>query len=265
MKTRDVMHPAEHVVTRVDSLAEAVEVMRTHGVRYLPVVDDGRLVGILTERDVLEYRATLGFDQEWRDHGVSGAMTRAPRTATPEDPVADVAERLARGRFGALPVVEDGVLVGIVAIGDVIAADLPRPAGARPRRVVAADAMTPGPFTTHPDEGLFEAARRMRVHGIRHLPVVDRDDHVVGMLSERDLRSAVGDPARFVLTAARTEQRVRDAMSALPYTVTENRPLVEIAKVFEDGRIGAVPVLDRQERLVGIVSYVDVLHALAGG
>lgn len=240
---RDIMRPV-FWIDSVDSLGEAFDAMRAHGTRHLPVVHEGRLVGILAERDLLEYRAALGFGEAWRDHGVSGAMTKAPRTARPGETIAAAAARLANEGVGALPVVEDGVLVGVVTAADVLTAG--QVAAAR----TAGAVMTPGPFTAKPDESVADATARMRVHGIRHLPVVDEKNHVIGMLSDRDVRSA---PAG---------ARVRDAMTPSPLTVTDDWSMEDLARIFAGGQLGAVPVIDESEELVGIVSYVDALRDL---
>lgn len=261
MKARNIMRPAPWVVDRIDSLGEAYDLMRAHAIRHLPVVHDGRLEGMLAERDILEYRTSLGFDQEWRDYGVSGAMSRSPRTGAPDDSIPALAERLSRDKFDALPIVEDGALVGIITVADLLAAPVGGDAAAarRPRSTVA-QMMTPGPFTARPEDSLLDAAKRMLVHGIRHLPVVDAGDRVIGMLSELDLRTVIGDPTRFV-TDGRSVLTVRDAMNTAPGAVVQDRPIVDIARLFEDGRTEALPVVDRANRLVGIISYVDALHA----
>lgn len=243
---RGIMRPVIWVDS-IDSLGEAFDIMRVHGIRHLPVVHGGALVGILAERDLLEYRAALGFDERWREYGVSGAMTRSPRTARPDERIADAAARLVAEEVGALPVVDGNVLVGIVTAADVLGAGAPVT-----HRATAAEAMTPGPFVAKPDESLLEAATRMRVHGVRHLPVVDERNHVIGMLSDRDVRAARRDPP----------PRVRDVMTPSPLTVTEDWSMVELAKIFEGGQFGAVPVVDDAEQLVGIVSYVDALREL---
>lgn len=87
---------------------------------------------------------------------------------------------------------------------------------------------------------------------------------VVGMLSDRDIRTVVGNPLRFV-TAPYSMRAlyVRDAMTAAPATIPADCELNELATRFADAKIGALPVVDRDARLVGIVSYVDVLRALA--
>ena len=256
---REIMRPAVWVET-IDSLEDVAQRMRDTGTRHLAVLHDGKVVGIVSERDVLEYRVALGIEEPWRDVGVSGVMTRALRAASPDDGVAQVASRLASGQIGALPVIDDGVLAGIVTVADVLAAETPPEAR---RASTAADAMTAGPFTTTPHEILLDATKRMSTHGIRHLPVVDESDHVVGMLSERDVRTAVGDPERFLLAGARVALRVRDAMSSSPVTVSEDRPIADLARIFQDVHMGALPVIDRAEHLVGVVSYVDVLRVLA--
>ena len=259
---REIMRPAVWVDS-VDLLEDVEQRMRDTGARHLAVLHDGKVVGIVSERDLLEYRVAQGIGEAWRDVGVSGVMTRSPRAASPDDAVAQVAGRLASNRIGALPVIDDGVLVGIVTVADVLAAETPPDARRARRASTAADTMTPGPFTTTPGESLLDATRRMSVHGIRHLPVVDEVDRVVGMLSERDVRTAVGDPERFLLAGARVALRVRDAMSSAPVTVTEDRPITDLARIFQDAHLGALPVIDRAEHLVGVVSYVDVLRALA--
>jgi CBS domain-containing protein len=264
MKVKEIMRPRPRVIDSIDTLGEAQQLMQTHGIRHLPVVHDGRLVGILSERDLLEYRANLGLSERWQDIGVSGVMTRSPRTTAPDDSVTEVAGRLAMTKIGALPVVERGFVLGIVTVTDVLAAEVQEAmAPSRRRPATASDVMTPGPFTGRPGESLLDAAKRMSMHGIRHLPIVDDDGHVIGILSERDLSAAVGDPSRFVLADEPSPLRVRDAMESAPRTVAEDRSIADVAGVFEDGRTGAIAVIDSDRHLVGIVSYVDALRALA--
>ena len=129
----------------------------------------------------------------------------------------------------------------------------------------AVDVMTPYPQTIRPDAFLVDAATIMQQRRLRHLPVVDSTSTIVGMLSERDLRTAIGDPSQFV--AARSDSlaqyRVRDVMSQPVVVVPFDAPLHEIAQRFADDRIGAVPVIDKFGALLGILSYVDVLRLVA--
>lgn len=263
MKIREIMRRTPWVIDGVDSLHTAYQLMRQHAIRHLPVLRDGRLIGLLSEHDILEFRAELAGADDWTRVAVSGAMTRSPQTAGPDDSLTEIVARFAADKLDAVPIVERGALVGIVTITDVLTAEVERAMAPSPPRATAADAMTPGPFTAHPDENLLAAAARMSTHGIRHLPVVDEHDAVVGILSERDVRTQVGDPSRFVIARGRTALRVRDAMTATPITAALDRPLVELAQVFQDRQIGAIPVVGQGGELVGIVSYVDALRVLA--
>jgi CBS domain-containing protein len=125
--------------------------------------------------------------------------------------------------------------------------------------------MTREPATTHPDDYLLDAAARMQELGVRHLPVVDGQDRVLAMLSDRDVRSAIGDPARALGSPHIVSidlLKVRDAMSQPAVTTSGERSCREIGRLFADRAIGAMPVVDDDGKLLGIVSYIDVLRVL---
>ena len=124
--------------------------------------------------------------------------------------------------------------------------------------------MTREPVTVASDDTLLDAAARMADRNVRHLPVVDGERHVVGILSDRDVRTVVGDWLRpfrpsDAVVRART-YRVGDAMTRDVLVVNQDAPFDEVVRVFTDQRVGAVPVVDDTERLVGIISYVDVFR-----
>lgn len=103
-------------VTPGDKLAVAATRMTEGGFRSLPVVDGEKLVGIITDRDL---RTHVGY----HDHTeVKLAMTEPVVTITPETPVHEAARLLRERKIGALPVVEDGRLVGIISTVDVLEA-----------------------------------------------------------------------------------------------------------------------------------------------
>jgi CBS domain-containing protein len=127
---------------------------------------------------------------------------------------------------------------------------------------VASMLMTHVPVTAAADDNLFDAAARMAGRNVRHLPVIDGERHVVGMLSDRDVRTLVGDASRPLrpddAQVRLRSLRVGDAMTRDAFIVRQNAPFAEVAKVFTDQKVGAVPVVDEADRLVGIISYVDV-------
>jgi acetoin utilization protein AcuB len=116
MRIRSVMTTKVATASPDDHLDQVLERMTAGGYRHLPVVEDGRLIGIVSRADTREHVGHLSRSK------VSGAMTAAPKTVTPETSVAEAARTMVREAIGALPVVEDGRLVGIVTASDLLGA-----------------------------------------------------------------------------------------------------------------------------------------------
>lgn len=125
-----------------------------------------------------------------------------------------------------------------------------------PIRVPVEEFTTPDPVTAGPDMSIDELRRLMDEHGIRHLPVV-RDGAVFGLVSDRDVRLAMGldDDRRQLLTAA-------DIMAGEPVSVGAHRPLEEVAFLMSERKVGSVIVNDADGGLVGIFTATDALNAL---
>jgi CBS domain-containing protein len=115
-------------------------------------------------------------------------------------------------------------------------------------------------ITIDPQERLQKAAITMLERGVRHLPVVDDRGGLVGMLSERDLRARLGDDLKDWYRHPReVEDVVANAMTPDPMTLSAGVPLEKALAVFEDERFGCIPIVDDEERLVGVLSHVDLL------
>jgi CBS domain-containing protein len=112
-----------------------------------------------------------------------------------------------------------------------------------------------------------DAAALMRERGIRHLPVLDADQRLVGIVTDRDLRQVMLDVAigRVDEDAARAGSlRVRDVMTWAVVTVTQTTDLREAIGVMRERRLGALPVLDETGHVVGILTERDLLDVLQG-
>ncbi len=128
MDVRDCMTRNPVTVGPNDSIRKALLLMRQGHVRRLPVVEGTRVVGILTDRDIWERSPSGGLDgghhddtQDLSDHlKVMGIMSLRPVTVAPTTGLVDAARELRAHHVGALLVVEDGTLVGILTKGDVI-------------------------------------------------------------------------------------------------------------------------------------------------
>jgi CBS domain-containing protein len=113
-------------------------------------------------------------------------MSRNLLTVGPELPLQEVAERMVARDVGAVLVLDDGRLVGILTERDVLRAV----AGGITDKTIVSDWMTRDPETMEPHETMEQAAVLMIHGGFRHMPIVEGDE-VVGMLSIRDLMRVV--------------------------------------------------------------------------
>lgn len=257
MKVRELMTRSPVTIQDGDDVALGLQIMAWGRLRHLPVLHEDRLVGVVSERDLLANR------QENRQ--VSEVMTAPVQVADPEDEIAEAARRMVGARLGCLPVVARGKLLGIVTVTDLVAAH-GMPGAADDLRIPVSVAMTRSPISVSPEDFLLDAVRLISTRQVRHAPVVDADLHVIGMLSDRDIRLALGATLLFTGDGGAPPRvrllKVREAMSSEPVVVQETSTLAEAAATFLQKNVGALPVVDRQERLVGILSYVDVLRAL---
>ncbi len=264
LSVRDVMTEAVLTAKPSDDVRLALQMMLWGAFHHLPVVEGNKLVGIVTERELSRVRATLDSSSRI---AVREVMVPEVVTTTPEEPLADAADRMVELCVGSLPVLQGEALVGILTTSDVLASAARPRLTARPGRSTKAtvgDVMKPSPRTVRRSTPLIEALALMVEHEVRHLPVVDDDGKLVGMMSDRDVRTVVGDPLEALCEAnygPAASSTVEDVMSALPViSAHADEPLGVLAWGFVDQRVGAVPVLDAEGRVIGIVSYVDVLH-----
>jgi CBS-domain-containing membrane protein len=131
----------------------------------------------------------------------------------------------------------------------------------------ALDIMTESPTTIPVTATVGDAVQLLQLLEVRHLPVVNAKREVVGMLSDRDLRSlSVPELVNAEWLGefrVALEAPVTRAMSSDVLAVQEETETGEIIELMLEHRVGALPVMDCDGYLVGIVSYVDVLRELA--
>jgi acetoin utilization protein AcuB len=101
-----------------DLLIRAAHKMQSGGFHRVPVVSEGRLVGIVSERDLREHRGQLEHTK------INGAMTENPLTVTPATTLEEAAQILLERQIGGLPVLVEGRLVGIITTSDILKAFL---------------------------------------------------------------------------------------------------------------------------------------------
>ena len=127
MTVRDIMTREVETASPTETVLDARDRFRLGGFRHLPVLDGGRLVGMVSDRDVLRAAgpslAELAFEDDegpGLDRTLAEIMTPMPITADPMMSVPDAADTLLRYDMSALPVLDEGHLVGIVTTADVL-------------------------------------------------------------------------------------------------------------------------------------------------
>jgi acetoin utilization protein AcuB len=113
---QDYMTRSPHTIRPAQTLAEAHRLMRKHRIRHLPVLDRGKLVGIVSQRDLMLIE-TLP-DVNPGEVPVEDAMIGQVFVVAPDEPLGGVASRMAARKLGAAIVVENGRVVGVFTVTD---------------------------------------------------------------------------------------------------------------------------------------------------
>lgn len=120
---------------------------------------------------------------------------------------------------------------------------------------------------------LVQVAEAMARHGVSGVPVVEEGERVVGVISEKDFLTRMGEQDAKTFMGVVAEclkgkgcvavpirgQNAEDIMTSPAVTVNEETPIMEIANIFTEKNINRVPVINQQDRLVGIITRADVV------
>lgn len=129
--------------------------------------------------------------------------------------------------------------------------------------------MTRKVITISKDAAILDAQEKMAEHRIRHLPVVEEKGHLVGVVTDRDIRSALpysifNDSDCSKAHEKITSLTIGDIMAENPFCISPMDTIQDALLLIEQKRVGAFPVVDENGSLVGIISVRDLLRAFAG-
>ncbi len=117
------------------------------------------------------------------------------------------------------------------------------------------EVMTQGAVTVEPNLSLQDALEVMRSWGMRHLPVVDEKNQVIGLISDRDIYR--------YMALQPTKKLVADAMSTQPFTVKGGERLAAVVKMMANNKYGCAIVCDLKGEVTGIFTTTDALFVLS--
>lgn len=130
------------------------------------------------------------------------------------------------------------------------------------------DIMTRDVFTVTPETSVVDARAEMTRRNIRHILVIDEGGLLIGIVTDRDIRSSLPSPATSLsvweVNYLLARLTVQEVMAKAVITIDPERDVRQAARILIDHKIGGLPVLEGR-RLVGIVTDTDLLRALATG
>jgi len=127
------------------------------------------------------------------------------------------------------------------------------------------DQMTPNPICGHPETPVAEAQKLMQENSIRHLPILDEDNKLVGLITQRSLMQAVPDDlsqfSPFVVNYILAKLQAQNIMVRDVVTIDPDTTIEGAARIMADKKIGCLPVMQGEE-LVGIISDSDLFSIM---
>jgi len=154
----------------------------------------------------------------------------------------DVLKILKRTGISGVPVIKHKKIVGIITRKDLLR---------KPEETQLGLLMTAKPLTIGPDEDIREAARILVEKKIRRLPVVE-DGHLLGLLSVADLIHAIAQ--------MKIKDEIKNTYTSQTFALWEETPLPVVGRVMEISGVDAIPILDAENKLQGIISERDLIR-----
>jgi len=154
----------------------------------------------------------------------------------------DVLKILKRTGISGVPVIKSKKLVGIITRKDLLR---------KPEETQLGLLMTAKPITIAPDADIRDAARLLYTHRIRRLPVVE-SNKLTGLLSVADLIHAIAQ--------LKIKDEIKDIYVSQAFALWEETPLPLVGRIMEISGLDAIPILDSDSRLQGIISERDLIR-----
>ena len=272
---REIMTAPVHVVEPDATVAHARNLMVRHRISRLPVMEGGKLVGIITKKDIA-YRLRQG-EPAWRRRPldripVGALMTERPAAVAPDTGVRTIARMFVEQNISSLPIVDEGVMTGIVT-----KTDLMKSASARALMGTAGDVME-DVLTASPHHSLDHIIGLMKVRGDKVL-VLDDDGTPAGIITETNLAFYEDEPkiSRVItkeVTIRRREMAngqsqmvipavtAEDLMTSPVVTTAANTPLTDAIVQMERHHVNSLVVM-ADSTIMGILKRDDIITEVA--
>ena len=268
--TSDVVH-----VEIPGNRDDVLKILKRTGISGVPVIKNRKIVGIITRKDLLRKpeETQLGL-----------LMTAKPVVIEPDMEIRDAARLLVTRRIRRLPVVEDGILIGLLSVADIIHAL----AQLKVKDEIKEN-YTSRTFALWEETPLPVVGRVMEISGVDAIPILDAENRLQGMISERDLirNSSIEDSVgvsdfsngtdddewtwesirdnhtiSFGISKVQLPNRpVKLAMVRNVVSVPANAEVSECALKMRRSRVDQLPVVNGDKKLVGMLYDRELIRA----
>ena len=251
---RDVMTKDTASVSKGDKISDIISRMNEDGIHELPVLDEGKVVGIVSYAMLLRKRSIPLTSK------AESIMHHFPEL-TELDPLKKGIEVMINSGLNDLPVTKNGKLVGTVYQRDVLR-ELTKVKGLRLRPV--SDIMTPRVETVCEDDDIQKALSIMRGLDEKNLPVLDKSGKLTGVIGMMDIIKAIWKPKKGGGREFKTDSKpvqvfVGSVMNTPVVTITPQATVEEVIKTMIKKDLSTAFVMDEEE-LVGVVTLKDILE-----
>jgi CBS domain-containing protein len=255
---------------------DVLRILKRTGISGVPVTKEGRLVGIITRKDLL---------RKADETQLSLLMTSDPLTVPPETTIEEAAEIMIKRNFRRLPVVENGKLLGILSVADLVGA-VSQTKNSEEIRL----RYTRPTFALWEDTPLPLVGRIMEISGYDAVPILNQDSMLTGIISERDLikQALIEDSVEVSDLSNGTDddewtwesirdmhtisfgiskvqlplKPVKEAMIKEVVAVPQNAELSDCALKMKRSRVDQLPVTNGDKKMVSMLFDRDVIRAL---
>ncbi|RLI95532.1 MAG: inosine-5-monophosphate dehydrogenase [Candidatus Altiarchaeales archaeon] len=250
---RDVMTKNPLCIEVDDSVTKVQSLMRDTGYRALPVVDNNKLVGIISRGDALTVTSRKTNIE------VRGVMSHNVVTALPDEDIFSVTKKLTESGIRQLPVIDkDGKIVGIISSMDILRVFLDNKYKTVKKKI--RDVMSIDVVFCHEDDEISKIWNLIKKSGFGGLPVIDEKGKIKGIVTRMDILRK-----RSVCISKESGKRrkvtIRRVMIFKPYTIMADDTTENAVRIMVSKKIIRLPVVDNNGMLVGIVDSEDILRS----
>ncbi len=267
MRVKNIMSENVVSIDKDQNICDALRVMKKNKLSRLAVINTNHdnikeMVGMITEKDIANKLGSSKYGNLPPSHfHVSTVMTNELIAVDMEMNMGDAANLMLENNIGGLPVMEDSDVIGLITKSDII--DTCR--GKVYENQLVQDIMSTELITVSPSDRLVHARRVMLDAKVGRLLVME-DEYLAGVITSKDISRAMIS-FRKVVPDKHKSARIRnllvdDVMSQKINTVPTTVSVAEVAQMMLDQRISGFPVVDDDNKTVGLITKTDLLDLI---